>query len=123
MDAFLPGVAGWEDVYNNPGIWHFRVLVRDNGCGIDPDVLRSGRDGHWGLSGMRERARRIGAKLKVWSRSAGGTEVELFVPGHVAFRSNSARRRPRWLTRLRLRKARGDIGREKANKKGEQTAN
>jgi len=24
MDAFLPGVAGWEDVYNNPGIWHFR---------------------------------------------------------------------------------------------------
>ncbi len=24
MDAFLPGVAGWEDVYNDPGIWHFR---------------------------------------------------------------------------------------------------
>ncbi len=24
MDAFLPGVAGWETVYNNPGIWHFR---------------------------------------------------------------------------------------------------
>jgi pimeloyl-ACP methyl ester carboxylesterase len=24
MDAFLPGVPGWEDVYNNPGIWHFR---------------------------------------------------------------------------------------------------
>src|SRR5580692_7101520 len=24
LDAFLPGVAGWEDVYNNPGIWHFR---------------------------------------------------------------------------------------------------
>src|SRR5277367_6534943 len=24
MDAFLPGVAGWEGVYNNPGIWHFR---------------------------------------------------------------------------------------------------
>jgi signal transduction histidine kinase len=86
-----------------------RVLVRDNGCGIDPDVLRSGRDGHWGLSGMRERAGRIGAKLKVWSRSAGGTEVELSVPGHVAFRSNSAGRGPRWLTRLRLRKARGDI--------------
>jgi signal transduction histidine kinase len=86
-----------------------RVLVRDNGCGIEPDVVRSGRDGHWGLSGMRERAGRIGAKLKVWSRSAGGTEVELSVPGHVAFRSNSAGRGPRWLTRLRLRKARGDI--------------
>jgi len=24
MDAFLPGVEGWETVYNNPGIWHFR---------------------------------------------------------------------------------------------------
>jgi ligand-binding sensor domain-containing protein/signal transduction histidine kinase len=86
-----------------------RVLVRDNGCGIDPDVLRSGRDGHWGLSGMRERAGRIGARLKVWSRSAGGTEVELSVPGHVAFRSDSAARGPTWLTRLSLRKAKGDF--------------
>jgi len=24
MDAFLPGVSGWEPIYNNPGIWHFR---------------------------------------------------------------------------------------------------
>ena len=28
-----------------------RMLVRDNGCGIDPQMLHSGRDGHWGLSG------------------------------------------------------------------------
>lgn len=62
-----------------------RVLVRDNGCGIDPQVLRSGRDGHWGLSGMRERAERIGARLKVWSRAGAGTEIELSVPGHIAF--------------------------------------
>ena len=46
---------------------------------------RSGRDGHWGLSGMRERAERIGARLKVWSRAGAGTEIELVVPGHVAF--------------------------------------
>ena len=62
-----------------------RVLVRDNGCGIDPQTLQSGREGHWGLPGMRERAERIGAKLHVWSSPAAGTEVELFVPSHVAF--------------------------------------
>ncbi len=76
-----------------------RVLVRDNGCGIDPQVLRAGREGHWGLSGMRERAERIGAKVKVWSRPAGGTEVELSVPGHVAFRHYASGRGPRWFSR------------------------
>jgi len=81
-----------------------RVLVRDNGCGIDPEVLRSGRDGHWGLSGIRERAERIGGRVKVWSRPAGGTEVELSVPSHVAFRQYSSGGELRWLNRFRLRK-------------------
>jgi ligand-binding sensor domain-containing protein/signal transduction histidine kinase len=71
----------------------FRVLVRDNGCGIDPQMLLSGREGHWGLPGMRERAERIGAKLHVWSRPTAGTEVELLVPSHVAFKSESGRSR------------------------------
>jgi signal transduction histidine kinase len=65
----------------------FRIVVRDNGCGIDPRMLQSGRDGHWGLPGMREAAERIGARLKVWSRAEGGTEVELSVPSHIAFES------------------------------------
>jgi len=69
-----------------------RVLVRDNGCGIDPEVLQSGRDGHWGLSGMRERADRIGARLKVWSNAGAGTEVEVSVPARVAFRSATSSR-------------------------------
>ena len=77
-----------------------RVLVRDNGCGIDPPTLQSGRDGHWGLSGMRERADRVGAKLHVWSRPAAGTEVELSVPSHVAYRSQSSRRALGWFSRL-----------------------
>ncbi len=64
----------------------FRVLIRDNGCGIDPAVLASGREGHWGLSGMRERAERIGARLRLWSRPASGTEVELSIPGKIAFK-------------------------------------
>jgi signal transduction histidine kinase len=68
-----------------------RVLVRDDGCGIDPEVLRGGRDGHWGLSGMRERAERVGGHLRVWSRPGAGTEVELAVPGHLAFLSSTRR--------------------------------
>jgi signal transduction histidine kinase/ligand-binding sensor domain-containing protein len=62
-----------------------QMLVRDDGCGIDPRILRSGRDGHWGLSGMRERADQIGAKFHVRSGAAAGTEVELSIPSHVAF--------------------------------------
>ena len=62
-----------------------RILVRDDGVGIDSDVLQSGRDGHWGLAGMRERAESIGARLKVWSRANAGTEVELTIPSQVAF--------------------------------------
>jgi ligand-binding sensor domain-containing protein len=68
-----------------------RVLVRDDGCGIDPEVVRHGRDGHWGLSGMRERSQRVGGHLRVSSRRGAGTEVELSVPGHVAFRSAAPR--------------------------------
>jgi len=90
-----------------------RVLVRDNGCGIDPHVLQSGRDGHWGLSGIRERSDRIGAKVKVWSRPAGGTEVELSVPGRVAFQHYSSRSGlwwlKRWLNGSRPREAEPDV--------------
>jgi nitrate/nitrite-specific signal transduction histidine kinase len=77
-----------------------RVLIRDNGCGIDPKTLQTGRDGHWGLPGMRERAERIGARFHVWSSPAAGTEVELLVPSHVAFTSQSHERGPRWFSRL-----------------------
>jgi signal transduction histidine kinase len=74
----------------------FRFLVRDNGCGIAPEVVQSGREGHWGLPGMRERAERIGAQLHVWSSAASGTEVELSVPGSVAFQHESSARRRGW---------------------------
>lgn len=64
---------------------HLRILVRDDGTGIDMNVLQTGKDGHWGLAGMRERAESIGARLKVLSRVQAGTEVELFIPGQIAF--------------------------------------
>jgi signal transduction histidine kinase len=57
-----------------------RVLVRDNGCGMDQELVHTGRDSHWGLAGMRERAANIGAKLRIWSRRGAGTEVEISVP-------------------------------------------
>src|SRR5262249_34462403 len=68
-----------------------RVVVRDDGRGIDKDVQRSGRDGHWGLPGMRERADRIGARFRVWSLAGAGTEVELAVPGAVVFAKEKER--------------------------------
>src|SRR4030095_13541851 len=62
-----------------------RMRVRDNGCGIDPHVLHAGREGHWGLAGMRERATRIGGLLKIYSSATAGTEVHLSIPGDIAF--------------------------------------
>jgi signal transduction histidine kinase len=67
----------------------FRMVVRDDGCGIDPQVLRAGREGHWGLPGMRERAERVGGRLRVWSRAGAGTEVALSVPNSIAFDSRT----------------------------------
>jgi signal transduction histidine kinase len=62
-----------------------RIAVRDNGRGIGSHDLQWGRNGHWGLSGMRERAERMGARLRLWSNAALGTEVELRVPAGIAF--------------------------------------
>jgi signal transduction histidine kinase len=61
-----------------------RLAVRDNGCGIDPQIVRSGSDSHWGLLGMRERAGSIGAKLQIWSRPGAGTEVEISLPDKIS---------------------------------------
>src|SRR5215472_15515341 len=61
------------------------MRVRDNGRGIDQEVLYAGRKGHWGLTGMRERATRIGGLLKISSSATGGTEIQLSIPSDVAF--------------------------------------
>jgi signal transduction histidine kinase len=80
------------------------LFVRDDGCGIDPQVLRGGRDGHWGLSGMRETAERIGGKLRLQSRPGEGAEVELSVPAGIAFAPSPRPPALRWrFIRLRSR--------------------
>jgi signal transduction histidine kinase len=75
-----------------------RLRVRDDGKGIDPKVLASeGREGHYGLRGMPERAALIKGRLAVWSEVGTGTEVELRVPGSLVY-ARLARRR--WWSRL-----------------------
>jgi ligand-binding sensor domain-containing protein/signal transduction histidine kinase len=74
-----------------------RLVVRDDGCGIDQGILQTGREGHWGLPGMRERADRIGGRLHVFSSVSAGTEVELLVPSRIAFQDE--RRGLRWFRR------------------------
>ncbi|HEV2987576.1 MAG TPA: two-component regulator propeller domain-containing protein [Candidatus Angelobacter sp.] len=81
-----------------------KVLIRDDGDGIDSEMLRSGREGHWGLSGMRERAEKIGARLRILTRASAGTEVELVVPSRVAFDSQSSDGLAQWFFRLYSRK-------------------
>jgi signal transduction histidine kinase len=64
----------------------FGLRVRDDGKGIDPKVLGAeGRDGHYGLHGMRERAKLVGGKMAVWSERDSGTEVELSIPASTAY--------------------------------------
>lgn len=63
----------------------FILRVRDDGCGLDDTVAQTGRPGHWGLVGMRERAASIGATLTIISRPGAGTEIEVSVPGELAY--------------------------------------
>jgi ligand-binding sensor domain-containing protein len=80
-----------------------RLIVRDNGAGMDREILTCGRSGHWGLSGMRERAEKIGAQLSIWSHSGAGTEIDLSIPAKVAYQQ--LRQGSRW-KRIRYREAR-----------------
>jgi signal transduction histidine kinase len=62
------------------------IRIRDDGIGIDPQILSRGRrTGHWGLPGMRERSETLGGQLNVWSERNAGTEVELRIPADIAY--------------------------------------
>jgi signal transduction histidine kinase len=100
LNAFRHSKANTIEVELEYGLKQLRILVRDDGRGIEPEVLVSGREGHWGLSGMRERAKVIGASLKLFSRAGAGTEVELSVPGRVAYEIDSSQRSRRWFGRV-----------------------
>ncbi|MFL7893570.1 MAG: sensor histidine kinase [Anaerolineales bacterium] len=57
---------------------HLELEIRDDGQGFDPASATGG--GHYGLLGMRERARLVGGTLTVDSRSGGGTCISFIVP-------------------------------------------
>lgn len=64
----------------------FELAVIDDGKGIDPTILaKGGAEGHFGLSGMQERAKLISGDLTLWSEPGLGTKVELGVPGRNAY--------------------------------------
>jgi len=74
-----------------------RLRVRDDGKGIDPKVLKDeGRAGHFGLHGMRERAKVVGGQLDVWSELDTGTEVELTISASIAYAKSPPRRSWFW---------------------------
>jgi signal transduction histidine kinase/ligand-binding sensor domain-containing protein len=105
-NAFRHAGASAVETVLEYGRDHFRLLVRDDGQGIDPEVLRAGREGHFGLSGLRERASKIGAHLKVRTAAGAGTEIDLLVP-FVAAYEQSARRGPvHWIAKLYSRGSR-----------------
>ena len=66
---------------------YLRIVLRDDGDQIAGPLLLSGHADQRGLSDARERAERVGARLKVRQGAAGETETELTVPGQVAFQS------------------------------------
>jgi signal transduction histidine kinase/ligand-binding sensor domain-containing protein len=68
------------------------VSVIDDGDGMPAEVVRDGRPGHFGLTGMRERARRIQARIKVESAPAAGTRILITTPGRVAYAQKPGRR-------------------------------
>jgi signal transduction histidine kinase len=85
VNAFRHACAGRIEIEVHYRPSRLQVIVRDDGCGIDQAKLRWDQDTHWGLLGMRERAERIGARLRVLSRVSLGTEVELSIAGATAY--------------------------------------
>jgi signal transduction histidine kinase len=62
------------------------LRISDNGVGVGPAIADGGKEGHYGLQGMRERAVRIAGKLTIVSAANSGTEIKLVVPGGIIYR-------------------------------------
>jgi len=65
----------------------FVLSIADDGIGIDPELAAKGRDGHFGLAGMRERARKLRGSLSIRPLPDRGTELVLTVPGAIAYKA------------------------------------
>jgi signal transduction histidine kinase/ligand-binding sensor domain-containing protein len=105
-NAFRHAGASAVETVLEYGRDHFRLLVRDNGQGIDLEVLKAGREGHFGLSGLRERAAKIGARLKVRTAAGAGTEIDMLVPAVAAFEQPAPRGPVYWIAKFYSRGSR-----------------
>lgn len=89
LNAFRHAKAHRVELALRYGYRDMRVRVHDDGLGIEADILERGRQGHWGLSGMRERAKRIGGVLTFHSAPGDGTRVELRLSSRLAYKNRS----------------------------------
>jgi signal transduction histidine kinase len=97
-NAFRHAQARQIEVEIYYGDEHFRLCVRDDGKGMDATVQSGeGPVGHYGLAGMRERAKLIGGKLTIRSEAGEGSEVELQIPATTAYAKGAKRS---WLSEL-----------------------
>lgn len=97
LNAARHAGASSIDVAITFGDWHLDIEIRDDGTGIPESVLTRGdKEGHFGLVGMRERAKRIGGSLTIDSRPGKGTDVMLRLPARFAY----ATRVTGWRSRL-----------------------
>jgi signal transduction histidine kinase/ligand-binding sensor domain-containing protein len=92
-NAFVHASAADIEAEVTYGDAALQLRIRDDGQGISAAVLDTGKPGHFGLVGMRERAKKLGAHLEVWSKPGAGTEIDLRVPADVAYRRSGARPR------------------------------
>jgi signal transduction histidine kinase len=95
-DVYLIGREALANAFHHSGASEIEIeieyaadqltlLVHDNGCGFAGATMPSAHGGHWGLSAIRERTRRMGAQLRVLSRADAGTEIELCVPSNMVY--------------------------------------
>jgi signal transduction histidine kinase/ligand-binding sensor domain-containing protein len=90
-NAFRHAEAKQIEVELRYDVRQLRLRIRDDGKGIDREHLSAeGRAGHFGLHGMRERARLMGGKLTIWTAPGSGTEIELSVPAAHAYVASAA---------------------------------
>jgi signal transduction histidine kinase/streptogramin lyase len=91
-NAFAHAGAGSIEVEIRYDPNQLKVRIRDDGKGVDPEIVEAGRAGHFGIPGMRERAQRIGAQLEFWSEIGAGTEIQLTVAASIAYEKYQRRR-------------------------------
>ncbi|HYP07286.1 MAG TPA: two-component regulator propeller domain-containing protein [Bryobacteraceae bacterium] len=90
-NAFRHAHADHIDVDIDFGERAFQLRIRDDGEGIQSEVVEKGRPAHYGLAGIRERAKQIGGNLDIWTRPGAGTKIEFSIAGSIAYRRSNGR--------------------------------